>query len=111
MLDRHVLVIGIDLRRFLQQRLRHNIILPRHPPEMRKRPHHQVPRIHAARRLALVAETFRSKNLRLDGRHDRLGNLALQRKYAGKQPVVTPGPDKSTGLKCFLVKPGPGYGV
>ena len=45
-------VTGIDRNRFFQQRLRHQIILPRHPPVMRQRAHHQIPGVHIVGRLA-----------------------------------------------------------
>ncbi|MGP8124201.1 MAG: hypothetical protein ACLP8B_27240, partial [Xanthobacteraceae bacterium] len=59
-------VAGIDGDRLLQQRLRDQIVLSRHPPVVRQRPHQQVPRIHAVRLLALGAKIFRRIELRLD---------------------------------------------
>jgi len=50
----HVIPRGLD------------IVLSGHPPVMRQRPHHQIPSIHAVRRLAPGVKIFRGIDLRLD---------------------------------------------
>ncbi len=45
-------VIRINGNRLLEQRLRNQPVLARHAPEMCERTHHQIPRVHAVRRLA-----------------------------------------------------------
>jgi hypothetical protein len=64
---------------------------------MRQRPHHQVPGVHAVRRLAPCAKIFRGVELRLDRGDDRLGDLVLHREYVGKTAVVAFRPDVTAG--------------
>ena len=77
-------VVGIDGGRLFQQRLRDDIVLSRHPPVMRQRPHHQIPGIHAVGRLALGAKIFRGIKLRLDRGDDGLGDLVLHGEHVGE---------------------------
>ncbi len=90
-------VIRIDTDRLLQQRLRHDIVLPRHAPVMRQRPHHQIPGIHAVRRLALGAKILRGIKLRLDRGDDGLGDLVLHGEHIGEVAVVALRPDVAAG--------------
>ena len=90
-------VIRIDGDRLLEQRLRDDIVLPRHAPIMRQRPHHQIPRVEAFRRLALGAKIFRGIELRLDRRDDRLGDLVLHGEDVGETAVVALRPDMAAG--------------
>ena len=76
-------VMRVDCGRLLEQGLRHHVVLARHPPVMRQRPHQQVPGVHAVGRLAPGAEVFRGKQLRLDGGDDGFGDLVLHREYVG----------------------------
>jgi hypothetical protein len=69
------------------------IILPGHSPEMRHRPHHQIPRIQAVRRFASGAEIFRDIDLWLDGGDDGIGDLVLNRKNVSEISVVAVRPD------------------
>ena len=78
--------------------MRHEVILPRDAPVVRQRAHHQVPRVHAVRRLALRAEIFRGVKLRLDRGHDRLGDLVLHGEHVGETAVVTLGPQMAVGV-------------
>ena len=90
-------VVRIDGDRLLEQRLRDHIVLPRHPPVMRQRPHHQIPGVHAVRRLAPGAKIFRGIELRLDRGDDRLGDLVLHREHVGEIAVVALRPDVAAG--------------
>ena len=90
-------VVRIDGDRLLQQRLRDHIVLPRHPPVMRQRPHHQIPGVHAVRRLALGAKILRGIELRLDRGDDGLGDLVLHREHVGEVAVVALRPDVAAG--------------
>jgi hypothetical protein len=77
-------------------RLRDHVVLPGHPPEMRQRPHHQIPRIQAVGRLAVGAEVFRGVELRLDCGDDRLGDFVLHRKHVSEFTVVALRPDMAS---------------
>ena len=90
-------VVRIDGGRLLEQGLRHQIVLTRHAPEMRERPHHQIPCVHAVRRLAPRTKGFRGIELRLDRGDDGLGDLVLHREYVGKGAVVAFRPDIVAG--------------
>ena len=74
-----------------------HIVLSRHPPVVRQRPHHQVPCVHAIRRLALGAKTFRGIELRLDRGDDGLGDLVLHREHVDESAVVALRPDVAAG--------------
>ena len=90
-------VVRIDGDRLLEQGLRDHVVLARHPPVVRQRPHHQVPGVHAVRRLAPGAEILRGVELRLDRGDDRLGDLVLHREHVGEVAVVALRPDVAAG--------------
>ena len=64
---------------------------------MRQRPHHQIPGVHAVRRLALGAKILRGIELRLDRGDDGLGDLVLHREHVGEVAVVALRPDVAAG--------------
>ena len=80
-------VVGVNGDRFLQQRLGDQIVLSRHAPVIRHRPHDQIPRIHAVRRLTLGPKIFCGIELRLDRGDDGLSDLILNRKHVGEAAV------------------------
>ena len=82
-------VVRIDRNRLFQQRLCDHIVLPGHPPVMRQRPHHQIPGIETAGRLASSAKIFGSVQLWLNCCDDRFGDLVLNSENVGKVAVVT----------------------
>ena len=90
-------VMGIDRDGFFQQRLRHQIVRPRHPPVMRQRAHQQIPGVHIVRRLALAAEILGGIELRLDRGDHGLRDLVLHREHVGEIAVVALGPEMRTG--------------
>ena len=73
------------------------VVLPRHPPVVRQRPHHQVPGVELLGRLAQGAEILRGIDLRLDRRDDRLGDLVLHREHVGNVAIVAFRPDVAAG--------------
>ena len=95
-------VLRVDGDGLFQQRLGDHIVLPRHAPVVRQRAHHQVPRVHAVRGLALGAKIFGGVKLRLDRRDDGLGDLVLHREHIGELAVVAFGPDVAAG--CDVVE-------
>ena len=90
-------VVRIDRDCLLQQRLSGRAIRPRYPPVMRKRPHHQIPGVHAAGWLALAAEILRSIDLRLDCHHDGVGDLVLHGEHVDQLAIVMFRPDMAAG--------------
>ena len=90
-------VVRVDRDRLLEQRLRDHAVLPRHAPVMRQRAHHQIPGVHAVRRLALRAEAFRRVELRLDRRHDVFGDLVLHGEHVGDLAIVALRPQVCAG--------------
>ena len=64
---------------------------------MRQRPHHQIPGIQAARRLAPGAKIFRRIELRFDRGHDRFSDLVLDCEDIGEIAVVALLPDVAAG--------------
>jgi hypothetical protein len=92
-----VTIVRIDRDRLFQQRLSGFAIRARYPPVMRQRPHHQIPGIDAAGRLAVAAEILGGINLRLDGRDDGVGDLVLHREHIDQVAVIMLGPDVAAG--------------
>ena len=90
-------VMRIDLDRLFQQRLRHRVVRPRHPPVMRERAHHEIPGVEAARRLVLRAKAFGGIEMRLDRGDDRLGDLVLHGEDVRDAAVVALGPQMAAG--------------
>ena len=90
-------VFGVDCNRLLQKRLRHFIILPRDPPIMRQRTHHQLPRIHTVGVLAPHAKVFRRIELRFDGSDDRFCNFVLDSEHIGEVAIVALRPNMAPG--------------
>src|SRR4051812_15578081 len=82
-------VVRIDGGRLLEQRLRDHVILSRHPPVVRQRPHHQIPCVHVIRGFAIGAKVLRGIELRLNRSDDGLSNLVLNREHIDKVPVVS----------------------
>ena len=64
---------------------------------MRQRPHHQIPRVHAVRRLAPGTKILRGIELRFDRRDDGFGDLVLHREHVGEIAVVAVRPDVAAG--------------
>src|SRR5258705_9626971 len=95
-------VVRIDRNRAFQQRLRGETVGTRHPPVMRQRPHHQVPRVHAVGWLAPAAKVLRGVNLRLDRSDDGVGDLVLHGENVGEVAVVTLRPDMTA--RCGVVE-------
>ena len=90
-------VIRIDGDRLFQERLRHQIVLPRHAPVMRQRSHHEAPRVHIVRRLAPGPEILGGVELRLDRRDHGLGDLVLHGEHVGEIAVVALRPEVTAG--------------
>ena len=90
-------VSGIDGDRLFQKRLRHQIVLPRHAPVMRQRPHDEAPRIHVVGRLAPGPEILGGVELRLDRRDDGLGDFVLHGEHVGEIAVVALRPEVTAG--------------
>jgi hypothetical protein len=72
---------------------------------MGQRPHHQIPSIEAAGRLASGAKIFRGVELWLNRGDDGFGDLVLNRENVGKFAVVAFRPDVTPGgdiieLRC-----------
>ena len=101
-------VVRVDRDRLLEQRLRDHVVLPRHAPVMRQRAHHQIPGIHAVRRLALRAKAFRRVELRLDRGDDVFGDLVLHGEHVGDLAIVALRPDDglpvATSLSCAVMR-------
>jgi len=72
-------------------------VLPRHPPVVGERPHHQIPCIHIVRRLAPAAEIFRGIDLRLDRHDDGVGDFVLHGEHVDQFAIVVLGPDMAAG--------------
>src|ERR1700722_14923080 len=90
-------VARVDRRRLFEQGLRDQIILPRHTPVVRQRPHHQIPGVQAIGRFAPGMEVLRRVELRFDGGYDGFGNLVLYREQIGKAAVIALRPDVAAG--------------
>jgi hypothetical protein len=86
-------IIRIDTDRLFQQRLRHDIVLPRYAPVMRQRPHHQIPGVHAVWRFALGVKILRGIELWLDGGDDGFSDLILNCENVCKSAIVSFRPD------------------
>jgi len=98
-------VVRINSHRFFQQRLGNDIVLARYAPEVRQRPHEQLPCIQALGQLAAGAETFGRVELRLDCRDDGLGDFILHGEHIRKLAVVAFRPQVASGacvveLRC-----------
>src|SRR5215471_8425222 len=90
-------IVRVDGDRLLEQALSLEIVLAGDAPEVRQRAHDQAPSVEALGSLALGVEVLRGIHLRLDRRHDGLGNLVLYGKYVGETAVVALGPKLATG--------------
>ncbi len=64
---------------------------------MRQRPHHQIPGVEAAGRLAPGAEILCRVELRLDRGYNRVDDLVLDCEYVGNVAVVALRPDVAPG--------------
>jgi hypothetical protein len=64
---------------------------------MRQRPHHQIPGVEAAGRLAPGPKIFRGVELRFDRGDDGFGDLVLNREDVSKVAVVALRPDVAAG--------------
>jgi hypothetical protein len=90
-------VVGIDADRLLEQRLRHDIVLPRDAPVVGQSPHDEVPGIEAVGRATPGVRAFRGVELRLDGGHDGLRDLVLDGEDIGQRAIVALRPDMAAG--------------
>src|SRR5262249_43330560 len=90
-------IVRVDGDRLLEQALRLEIVLAGDAPEVRQRAHDQTPSVEVLGRLALGVEVLRGIHLRLDCRHDGLGDLVLYGKYVGQAAVVALGPKLAAG--------------
>ena len=93
-------VVRVDRDRLFQQGLRGDAVGPRHPPVMRQRPHHQVPRVHVVGRFAPAAKILRRIDLRLDRGDDGVGDLVLHGEYIGQVAVVMLAPRHGCRSRC-----------
>ena len=77
-------VVRIDGDRLYRKRPCDYVVLPRYPSAMRRRPHHQIPGVEAAGRLAPGAKIFRGVELRFDRGDDGFGDLVLTAKTSAR---------------------------
>src|SRR5882757_3149655 len=77
-------VVRIDGDRLYRKRPCDYLVLPRYPSAMRRRPHHQIPGVEAAGRLAPGAKIFRGVELRFDRGDDGFGDLVLTAKTSAR---------------------------
>ena len=92
-----VAVAGIDRDGLFEQRLRYQIVLPRHAPVMRQRAHHQIPGVHVVGRLAAGVKVLGGIYLRFDRRHHGLGDFVLHGEDVGEAAVVAFRPQVAAG--------------
>ena len=97
--------VAADGNRLFERCLRHHIIVPGYSPEMRHRPHHQIPRIQAIRRLAPGVEIFRDIDLWLDRGDDGIGDFVLNRKDVSDISVIVVRPDVASRRRVVELLP------
>src|SRR5829696_5700428 len=100
-------VIRINHRRFSSSACATTLSWRVTPPVMRQRPHHQIPRIHAVRRLSAGSEVLRRVELRFDRSNNGLGDLVLHCEYVREVTVKAFRPDLvpvATSLSCAVMR-------
>ncbi len=88
-------IVRIELDCLLQQLLCPLLLFHAQPPQMRQRPHDQVPGLDAVGRLAAHARRLRHQDLRLDRADHAVGDLILKLENVGQLAIVSLGPQMS----------------